>query len=77
MLGAVIASGIVAVAIAVALVLVVQSHARERQQWTDERGQLIDRIIAKHAGEVIAMDRASTPKAPRAEPLVRPVAEGL
>ena len=77
MLGAVIASGIVAVAIAVALVLVVVAHARERQHWADEREGLIDRIIAKHAGEVIAMDRASAPKAPRPEPAIRPVAEGL
>lgn len=76
MTGAVIALGLTAVMLAGALVLVVGFQHRERQQWVDERRSLIDRAIAHHAGEVIALDRSGQPKAARTEQ-ERPQAVGL
>lgn len=76
MTGAVVALGLATALLAVALVLVVGLQGRERRHWSDERRSLVDRIIAHHAGEVIAMDRASQPRAPRTEQ-ERPQAVGL
>lgn len=45
--------------------LVVQQVAfyMERKEWKEERKELVNRAIARHAGEVMAMDRK--PKPPR------------
>lgn len=52
----------------------------EREQWRNERRFLIDRAIAQHVGEVIALERedhrkAGSAEAPREN--VRPLIEGL
>jgi hypothetical protein len=49
-------AGATAVLAAVVCALVVQAQ-RERNQWAAERGRLVDRAIARHSGEVIALDR--------------------
>lgn len=46
------------------------SHARERETWAVERKQLVDRAIARHAGEVLALDREPKPRPDRDEPPV-------
>lgn len=65
MIAAVIVLGCVAVVLAGVLCAVVGSHGRERREWADERRALVDRAIAQHTGEVIALDRAQKPKAER------------
>jgi uncharacterized membrane protein YsdA (DUF1294 family) len=40
-------------------------HDAERQAWAVERQKLVDRAIARHAGEVIAFDRDGKPKPER------------
>ena len=42
-------------------------HDAERQAWAVERQKLVDRAIARHAGEVIAFDRDGKPKPEREE----------
>jgi hypothetical protein len=74
MIGAIVALGLAVVLLAGALVLVVGLQARERQHWVEERRSLIDRAIAQHTGEVLALDRAAKPKQdhnrePRPEPV--------
>jgi len=32
-------------------------HARERKEWVSERRFLTDRAIARHVGDVVALDR--------------------
>jgi hypothetical protein len=56
----------VAVALAVAVIVlacvlcaVISGHGRERREWSFERRALVDRAIARHAGETIALDRAA------------------
>jgi hypothetical protein len=44
-------------AVSAVLVCVIYMHGRERQEWTAERRALVDRAIAQHAGEVMALDR--------------------
>lgn len=58
-----------------ALLAVMWMQQRERKTWATERRHLIDRIIARHTGEVIALDRADKlgPKEPTPERLI----EGL
>lgn len=55
----VIALGAVAVVLACVLYSVVKSHGEERREWAAERRSLVDRAIARHAGETIALDRAA------------------
>jgi hypothetical protein len=47
------------------------SHAAERRQWADERLALVDRAIAAHTGEVIALDRVRSGRVrpPRPDPV--------
>lgn len=52
-------------------------HQREREQWAVERKQLLDRAIARHAGEVIALDRPAKPKGERTEAHLFDGVEGL
>ena len=80
----------IAVVIGLVVVLFIQagaaeearhSFAAERAAWNTERKQLIDRIIARHIGEVLAMEREETLRqrdpADRPERNERPLMEGL
>lgn len=58
-LATVIALGTVALILACVLGTVVKSHGDERREWAAERRTLVDRAIARHAGETIALDRAA------------------
>lgn len=66
---------IVCVSLLTALVIIIDRHETEREAWTVERKQLVDRAIARHAGEVLALDREPKPKPDRDEPAV--FVEGL
>lgn len=65
-------AALMGVSIALACALVVQSwlHQRERSTWAVERRQLVDRAIARHTGEILALDRGNgaRPKAEGDEP---------
>ena len=50
-----------------ALVWVIDEHNAERESWEDERRYLVDRAIARHAGEVIAFDREGKPRPERVD----------
>jgi hypothetical protein len=71
---------IVVVAI-LATLLAVQARgvAAEREQWRVERRFLIDRVVARHVGELVALEREDTRKdAPPPEVRnERPLIEGL
>lgn len=58
-------------------VFVMQSsmQRRERREWAAERRQLVDRVVARHTGEVIALDR--TEKLQPREPTPERLIEGL
>jgi len=45
------------VVLAVVVCVLVIAHQRERTQWAAERGRLVNRAIARHSGEVLALDR--------------------
>ena len=62
MIAAVVALAAVAVVLACVLGAVLRGQHRERGEWATERRQLVDRAIARHAGEVIAFDRSDKPK---------------
>lgn len=66
---------VVCIALLAALVVVIDHHENERERWATERKQLVDRAIARHAGEVLALDREPKPKPDRDEPAV--FVEGL
>jgi hypothetical protein len=75
MTAAVVALAAIAALLAVAVVGLVLDHQAERRAWSVERKALLDRVIARHTGEVLAMEQATHPRPLRAEP--RPIAEGL
>ena len=52
----VVLAGAIVVLAAVTGSLVI-SHQRERDEWASERRALVDRAIARHSGEIIALDR--------------------
>lgn len=54
------ACAVAALTIAV-LVVATTGHATERADWAQERRALIDRAIARHTGEVLALDRNGSP----------------
>ena len=67
-----IALAVVAIAALVTLIWTLDKHehereqwAKEREQWAKERKQLVDRAIARHAGEVVALGREPKPKVER------------
>ena len=70
MTAALIVVCIIACAAMAAFLLVIGRHETEREAWTVERKQLVDRAIARHAGEVLALDREPKPKPDRDEPAV-------
>jgi len=76
MIAAVIALGLVAAALAGVLVLVLRMQSSERKDWVMERRSLVDRVIAQHTGEIIALDRSAQPREQRPE-REHPVAVGL
>jgi len=76
MIAAVIVAGAIAVVLAGVLVGVLRMQATERRQWSDERRALVDRAIARHVGEVLAMDRPHVDR-PTVGAGERPVAVGL
>lgn len=74
MIGAIIALGLVTVVLAGALLLSLRLQAGERREWVMERRSLVDRVIAQHTGEVIALDRNQRPPRERTD---NPQAIGL
>lgn len=72
---AVVALAAVVVLLSVVLVLLTRDHAAERHEWVGERRTLVDRVIAQHTGEVIALDRSGRPS--RGPDPDRPQAVGL
>ena len=66
------------VALAAVTGVLVWSHQREREGWATERRALVDRAIARHSGEVIALDRQAGRSPTDATQPHRPVlVEGL
>ena len=61
---------IVCVSLLAVLAFLIARHEHERAEWAVERKQLVDRAIARHAGEVLALDREPKPKPDRDEPAV-------
>jgi hypothetical protein len=55
---------------------VAATHQAERDAWANERRFLIDRAIARHVGEVLALEREANRPADT-ERAVRPLLEGL
>ena len=53
----VIVMGVVCCALIFALLWQTRQFGRERADWIDERRFLIDRAIARHAGEIVMMDK--------------------
>lgn len=55
---------------AVVITLIIFQH-RERATWSAERRVLVDRIIARHTGEVVALDRqAERSRTERPDPTI-------
>lgn len=79
MIGAVVALATTALVLVLVLLYVMRQQAVERELWRVERGELINRAIARHTGEVIALDRGGAPRNQHVTegPLDRPVAVGL
>lgn len=57
-----------------AVALALRQMDRERAAWAVERKQLVDRAIARHTGEIVALDRTPRAPSPRTEPVL---VEGL
>lgn len=49
-------------------VVILWAWARDRRECQAERKQLVDRIIARHTGEVIALDRTDKRPTKQVEP---------
>lgn len=75
MIAAVITLGSVAVVLVGVMCALLVSQGRERTSWAAERRSLVDRAIAHHTGEVIALDRAQIRPKREVEP--RQPVEGL
>lgn len=76
MTSAVIALSAVVVLLAIAVIGLLVDHRAERREWTAERRVLVDRAIASHVGEVVALDRGARQQ-PRPDQPERPTAVGL
>jgi hypothetical protein len=76
---AVVALATTTVVLAFVIVGIIRGQAMERRQWAEERHGLVDRAIARHVGEVVALDRQ--PRTVKPGPLDnqpdRPVPVGL
>lgn len=75
MIATIVILALVACALMAAFIRVLDQHENEREAWAVERKQLVDRAIARHAGEVLALDREPKEKPDRDEPAV--YVEGL
>ena len=75
MIAAVITLGLVAAVLVGVMCVLLHQQGRERREWADERRALVDRAIAHHTGEVIALDRAQRRTKREVEP--REPVEGL
>jgi hypothetical protein len=53
---------VVSIAGLAAITIMEKLHARERDAWAQERRALLDRAIARHTGEVLALDRQASPR---------------
>ncbi len=62
MIAAVVVLAGTIVVLAVVVGVLVREHQRERGGWATERRALVNRAIARHSGEVIALDRADAKK---------------
>jgi hypothetical protein len=56
-IGAVIVLAVAIVVLGLVIGAMMRGFRIEREAWATERRALIDRAIARHTGEVIAMDR--------------------
>jgi uncharacterized membrane protein YsdA (DUF1294 family) len=61
----VILIAVVAICAFGALLWTMDKHEAERELWAAERERLVNRAIARHAGEVVALDREGKPKPER------------
>lgn len=78
MIAALIVLAVANMVMAVALVATIRHGFDEADAWAVERRALVDRIIAKHSGEVIALDRTASPKRSSLDNVVeRPTPVGL
>ena len=77
MIAAVAALATVTVMVAGALLGLVINHNIERRGWAEERRALVDRAIARHTGEIVAMDRTHEHRDRTNAAAERPVAVGL
>jgi hypothetical protein len=71
-IGAVIALAVATAGLVWLVVWLIVMQARERTGWAAERLALVDRAIASHTGEVIALDRtraAGKVHQPKPEPI--------
>jgi len=71
-----IPAAIAVVALVALVVALLVLHERERREWVKERRALVDRAIATHTGEIIALDRNER-KRPDREREPRPEPVGL
>lgn len=62
---ALVAMAVANVVIGLTLVASMSSHRDESDRWAKERRELLNRVIARHTGEVLALDRDQAPKADR------------
>jgi hypothetical protein len=68
---------IVIVALLALIAWITHTQSREREAWGEERRFLIDRTIARHMGEVVAIEREQKSSDAAVERVVRPLLEGL
>lgn len=75
-----VVAAVAIIALSVALVAVLVLHGRERLEWAKERRSLVDRAIARHTAEVVALERearkSDQPEQPTPQRL-HPIAEGM
>jgi hypothetical protein len=72
---ALVVVAVVVVVLAVLVVAQARAMGQERRAWTEERRALVDRAIAAHTGEVLALDKARGGRVrPERE---RPLIEGM
>jgi hypothetical protein len=74
---AVVALATTTVVLALVIVGIVRGQTVERRQWAEERHGLVDRAIARHTGEVLALERTAAPRSQPTPSVERPVAVGL
>ena len=80
MTAALIALAVSNVVLAGVILGLFRSSGRERSEWAGERRSLVDRAIARHAGEALALDRSARPSVkpgPLDHAVERPVSVGL